>query len=190
MFNKKKARIYDARTTILVSATKDPILIAPCCQDAGLWKLNLDYEVLCREYPDQFVAGVNEANTIFNLPNTRQSLLYHHALAGFPLKETFLAAVRAGNYATWPSLTNTLILKHFPNLDKMQRGHIKGQRKRMRQTKVAAQVMIKVELGTANPPLPTIKKHYNIFVVVYNLMNTIHTDQTGVFLIMPQQGYR
>jgi hypothetical protein len=59
-----------------------------------VWKLDLDYEVLGREYPDQFIAGVDKANPIFKLPNTQQSLLYHHALAGFPPKETFLAAVR------------------------------------------------------------------------------------------------
>ncbi len=35
VFNKKEARIYNATTTI-VSASKDPILIAPCCQDTGL----------------------------------------------------------------------------------------------------------------------------------------------------------
>jgi hypothetical protein len=54
-----------------------------------MWKLDLDYDVLPQEYPEQFIAGVNKANTIFDLPNTRQSLLYHHALAGFPPKETF-----------------------------------------------------------------------------------------------------
>jgi hypothetical protein len=57
-------------------------------------------------------------------------------------------------------------------------------------TKVSAPVTIKVEPGTANPPLPTIKMHCNIFVVVYKLLDTIHTDQTGVFPIMSQQGYR
>jgi hypothetical protein len=112
-------------------------------------KLDLDYEVLGQEYPDQFIAGVDEANAIFNLPNTRQSLLYHHALAGFPPKKTFLAPVRVGNYAMWPSLTTTLILKHFPDLDKIQNGHMKGQWKGVRS--------IKVELSTANPLLPTIK---------------------------------
>jgi hypothetical protein len=83
VFDKKEARIYNAMTTIVL-ATKDPILFAPCCQDTGLWKLDLDYEVLSHEYPDQFIVGVDKENTIFNLPNTRQSLLYHHALAGFP----------------------------------------------------------------------------------------------------------
>ncbi len=45
VFNKKEARIYGATTTI-VSASKDPILVAPRCQDTGLWKLNLGYKVL------------------------------------------------------------------------------------------------------------------------------------------------
>ncbi len=109
VFDKKEAKIYNAMTTI-GSASKDPILIPPCCQDTGLWKLDLDYEVLDRKYPDQFTAGVNEANAIFDLPNRRQSLLYHHALVGFPPKETFLAVVRAKNYAMWPGLTTGLIL--------------------------------------------------------------------------------
>jgi hypothetical protein len=98
-------------------------------------------------------------------------------LAGFPLKETFLAAVQAGNYATWSG--TTLILKLFPNSDKMQKGHMKGQHKRVWATKVRALVTIKVEPGTENSPLPTIKKHYNYFVVVYKLLDTVHTDQTS-----------
>jgi hypothetical protein len=188
VFDKKEARIYDATTTI-VSASKDPILVAPCCQDNGLWTLDLDYEVLGRKYPGQFIAGVNKANTIFNLPNTWQSLLNHHPSVGFPPKETFLVAVRARIYATWPGLTTTLIHKHFPDLDETHTRQMKGQRKGVRSTKVLAPVMIKVEPGTANPTPPTITKHYNIFVVVYKLLDTAHTDQTGLFPIMSQQGY-
>ncbi len=56
--------------TTTVSASKDPILIAPCCQDTGLWKLDLDYEVLGYKYPGQFIAGVDKANATFDLPNT------------------------------------------------------------------------------------------------------------------------
>jgi hypothetical protein len=50
VFDKTEARIYNATTTI-VSASKDPILIAPRCKDTRLWKLNLDYKVLGQEYP-------------------------------------------------------------------------------------------------------------------------------------------
>jgi hypothetical protein len=186
VLNKKEARIYNVTTTI-ISVSKDPILVTPHCQDTTLWKLDLDYEVLGRKYPDLLIAGVAKTNTIFNLPNTRQSLLYHPG--GFPPKETFLAAVRVGNYAMWPGLTTTLIHKHFPDFDETQKGHIKEQRKGVRSTKVSTPVTIKVEPGTANPPPPTITKHYDIFVMVYELLDTIYTDQTGPFPITSQQGY-
>ncbi len=54
----------------------------------------------------------------------------------------------------------------------------------MQSMRVTAPVTIKVEPGTANPPPPTIKKHYHIFVVVYKLLDTVHTVQTGMFPIM------
>jgi hypothetical protein len=189
VFDKKETRIYNSTTTI-VAATKDPILVAPRCQDTGLRKLNLDYDVLGQEYPDQFIVGVDKANAIFNLPNTQQSLLYHHAAAGFPPKDTFLDAVRAGNYANVAQPANNPNLKHLPDSDKMQKGHIKGWWKGVWLTKVTAPVTIKVEPGTENPPPPTIKKHYNIFIVVYELLDTIHADQTGAFPVTLQLGYQ
>jgi hypothetical protein len=57
-------------------------------------------------------------------------------LTGFPTKKTFMDAVQAGNYATWQGLTTTLISKHFPDSDETQKGHMKGQRKGVRSTKV------------------------------------------------------
>jgi hypothetical protein len=66
---------------------------------------------------------------------------------------------------------------------------MKGHWKEVQSTKVTAPVTIKVEPSIATPPLPTIKKDYNIFVVVYKLLETVYADQTSMFLIMPQQGY-
>jgi hypothetical protein len=40
--------------------------------------------------------------------------------------------------------------------------------------------------GTANPPPWTIEKHYNIFFVVYKLLDTVQIDQTGAFPITLQ----
>jgi hypothetical protein len=94
VFDKKEARIYDGTTTKIM-ASGDPIIIAPRCDDTGLWRMNLDldYEILGRARSDQFIAGVDVANVIFDLPNSRQSLMYFHAAAGFPTKETFMDAV-------------------------------------------------------------------------------------------------
>jgi hypothetical protein len=94
VFDKKEARIYDGTTTT-IRASEEPIIVAPRCNDMGLWKmeLDLDFEILGREHPEQFVVGVDKANAIFDLPNTHQSLMYFHAAAGFPVKKTFLHAV-------------------------------------------------------------------------------------------------
>ena len=123
----------------------------------------------------------------------RQSLAYFQAAAGFPTKQTFLDAVRTGNYATWPGLTTTLIAKHFPDSDETQKGHMKGQRKGIRSTKPKpTAVQIKIEPGTKHaphPPAPTTKLS-DIFTKTYKLTETIHTDQTGAFPVTSQRGYR
>jgi hypothetical protein len=130
VFNKTEARIYNGTTTT-ITTLGEPLIVAPRCNITGLWKmeLDLDFEILGQEHPNHFIAGVNAANAIFNLPNTRKSLMYYHALAGFPVKETFMDAVCTGNYATWPGLTTTLISKHFPDSKETQKGHMKGQKK-------------------------------------------------------------
>jgi hypothetical protein len=86
----------------------------------------------------------------------------------------------------WPD--DNLNSQAFPCFGQMQKRHMRGQQKGVQLTKVTAPVTIKVEPGIANPPLPTIKKHYDIFVVMYKLLDTVHTDQTGAFPITLQQG--
>jgi hypothetical protein len=193
VFDKNEARSYDGTTTT-ITALEEPIIVAPRYENTGLWKmeLDLDFKILGQEHSEQFVVGVDEANAILDLPNTRQSLMYFHAAVGFPVKETFLDAVRARNYATWPGLTTTLIAKHFPDLDETQKGHMKGQRKGVRSTRVKPAYEIKIEPGTEDPPpkLIGIKKMDDIFVKIYELVEEIHTDQTGAFPVTSQQGYR
>ena len=94
VFNKKEGKIYDGTTTTVMTLG-EPIINAPRCEDMGLWKtnLNLDYKILGCKSSDQFIAGVDAANVIFDLPNSQQLLIYFHALAGFPTKETFTDAV-------------------------------------------------------------------------------------------------
>jgi len=172
VFNKREANIYDGTTTTII-ASGEPIIIAPRCDDTWLWKmnLNLDYKILGQESSDQFITGVDEENAIINLPNSWQLPMYFHAAAGFPTKESFTDAVRAGNYATWPGLTTTLIAKHFPDSDKSQKGHMKGQRKGVRSTKVKPASEIKIEPGTGDTPpkLVAIRKLNDIFVKIYEL---------------------
>ncbi len=142
VFDKNLAKTYNATTTTITAMT-EPALKAPQCTLTGLWLMPLETKTNDGNQNVNIVGdrasniqGVTErANAIFELPSTRQTILYHHALAGFPIKETFLNAVRAGNYATWPGLTIAALCKYFPNSDRMHKGHMKGQRQGIRSTK-------------------------------------------------------
>jgi hypothetical protein len=66
-----------------------------------------------------------EANNVYTLPSTKQSIRYLHAAAGFPVESECTKAIKAGNYVTWPELTAEAVHKHFPESDETQKGHMK-----------------------------------------------------------------
>ncbi len=117
------------------TATKPLVLEADRCNLTGLWKLPLHAEeTAANKKPPH-----NEAiNVIFDLPSACQNLLWYHAAAGFPVKETFIRAVCNGNYATWPKLTIQLIHKYMPDLNETAKRHLKGQRQGIQSTKQKA----------------------------------------------------
>jgi hypothetical protein len=45
---------------------------------------------------------------------TKQSIRYLHAAAGFPVESEWIKAIKAGNYFTWMELTAKAVHKHFP----------------------------------------------------------------------------
>jgi hypothetical protein len=104
VFDKHKAIIFDAMT-IRITASVNPNVIASRCQATGLSKLDLDAAVQETQDKSIFLATVEVANAIFDVPNNQQTVLYYHTALGFPSKETFCNAVQTRNYATWPGLT-------------------------------------------------------------------------------------
>jgi hypothetical protein len=196
VFDKHKATTNSA-TTITITASANPIIIAPWWQTTGLWKLDLDEAVQETQDNTILLATAEVASAIFDIPNNQQTVLYYHAAAGFPPKETFCNAVQAGNYATWPGLTTQLLNKHFPNSDETQKGHMKGQRQGVQSTKqkaleniVAKEQNIKIKQGTENAPHSHIKQHDDLFIKVVDLADTIYSNQTGTFLFTLQCGNR
>ncbi len=118
VLTKHGAAIYDDNTTA-ITATNPPILESDWCQDTGLWRLNL--------YPNNKHATPKMINVIFDLPSSCKTFLWYHTSARFPPKETFIDAVRNGNYATWPKLMMTFINQYYPHSDKTVKGHVRGQ---------------------------------------------------------------
>ena len=50
-----------------------------------------------------------DANNVYSLPYIQQTITDLHAAAEFPVKETWMDTIKAGNFITWPSLTTSAV---------------------------------------------------------------------------------
>jgi len=125
-----------------------------------------------------------EISNVYNLPSISQTIKYHHASAGYPVEDTWIKAINAGNYATWPGITSAAIQKHFPESDEMQKGHMKWQRQGVRSTKVLESIPEEVNRATGakdSPTPPKLKKMKDVYIKIHMASKTMYTDQPGRF---------
>jgi hypothetical protein len=106
-----------------------------------------------------------------------------HAVCGYPVKSTWLKAIKAGNYVGWPMLNERNIQKYYPETIETAKGHLNQTRKNVRSTK------------TKTAPLETCdtfklhgKKVCNVYTETYSVRETTFSDQTGQFPTRSQRG--
>ena len=147
----------------------------------GLWRLSRD-----DQKPTIRVSRSKQevAANVYSLPSMPQTIRYLHAAAGFPTKDSWIKAIKNGNYATWPGITAEAVNRHFPESIETQKGHMKKQRQNVRSTK---QKLIVDETSEESELTRTITKQ-NILVKVINASETVFTDQTGRFPIQSNRG--
>ncbi len=115
--------------TLTITTNAPPVLEGRKSKAAKLWTISATDTAENNE----------EANNVYSLSSIPHTTRYLHAAAGFPVKETWMDAIKAGNFVTWPGVTTTAVRKHFPNSDETQQGHIKKQRQGVRSTKQPAE---------------------------------------------------
>ena len=71
----------------------------------------------------------------YKLPSTEQLIRYLHACAGYPTKETWVKAIQAGKYISWPVLTVKKVNKYYPETDETPKGHMRQVRQGVLSTK-------------------------------------------------------
>ena len=81
-----------------------------------MWKIT--------DKPDSQVP-TNVVNNVHLIRSNAVLLDYLHQAAGYPVKKTWLQAIKAGLYATWPGVTYNLVAKHLPEVTKeVSAGHL------------------------------------------------------------------
>ena len=106
---------------------------------------------------------------------------YLHAAAGFPVKSTWLAAIKAGNYASWPGLTYANASKYCPDSTETLKGHLTQTRQGLRSTK--AKPAKPVTPAVYAPPPAAHELH--VFV---EPIGKLYTDDMGRFPTRSRSG--
>jgi hypothetical protein len=103
--------------TLTITTSKPPVLQGCKSNQEKLWTVSAKQNDQISE----------EANNVYSLPSIPQTITYLYAAVGFPVKETWIYAIKAGNFITWQSLTTSAVPKHFPDSNETQKGHMKKQ---------------------------------------------------------------
>jgi len=118
-----------------------------------------------------------------DLPSMGALVGFYHACAGFPVKQTWLKAIKAGNFNSLPGLTYANASRYCPDADETIKGHLAQQRQNVRSTKPKPPA---TEPPTVTPAIPQGEKPL-LFVKTFPI-SKLYTDDTGRFPIRARSG--
>ena len=95
----------------------------------------------------------------------------------------WLKAVKAGNFVGWPLLTEKNITKYYSDTNKTPMGHLNQTQKNVRSTKTRVKPFEQANVASLRD-----KKERDVFTHVYDVHETIFSDQTGQFHTQSQRG--
>jgi hypothetical protein len=106
-----------------------------------------------------------------------------HVVCGYPVKLTWLKAIKAGNYMGWPMLTKRNVQKYYPKTIKTAKRHLNQTRKNVRSTKAKT-----APLETCDTSHLHSKKVGDMYTQTYMVRKTMFSNQTGQFPTRSLQG--
>ena len=122
---------------------------------------------------------LKQANSVYNLPSTKEVIKWMHAVCGYPVKSTWLKAVKAGNYIGWPLPTKRNVNKYYPETTETPKGHMNQRRKNVRSTKAKPTTWeqpAQSPLQEPNTSQLTGKKVRDVFTRVNDIGKTVFSD--------------
>ena len=106
-----------------------------------------------------------------------------HAVCGYPVKCTWAKSIKAGNYIGWQMLTERNVSRYYPETNKTPKGYLNQSRKNVRSTKPKCTPLEVPKIAT----LQGHKVRY-VYTSVYEVRNTVFSNQTGQFPTRSQRG--
>ena len=122
-----------------------------------------------------------EAYSAYDLPSVEALIRYFHAAAGYPVRSTWLKAISAGNYSTWPGLTLANATNYCPSATSTIMGHLVHKRQGVRSTKTNL-----TTTGPQEQALPQVRS--NKLHIHVTPISKLYTANTGRFPIHARSG--
>jgi hypothetical protein len=131
------------------------------------------------------------SSTAFNprsmdLPSIGALVGFYHACLGFPVKQTWLEAVKAGNCDLFDGLTYSNVSRYCPDADKTILGHMAQQHQNVRSTKPKSDPSLAL-VPLSQPPATVDSPSNQVFIKVHPL-SRLYTEDAGHFLVKARSG--
>ncbi len=117
--------------------------------------------------------ALQQANSVYDLPLTEQAIKWMHAVCGYPVKSTWLKAIKEGNYVGWLMLNERNVQKYYPETIETPKGHLDQMRKNVRSTKEKS-----APLETWDASQLGGKKLQDVYTQMYMVRETMFSNQT------------
>jgi len=184
VFTKEEVNVFK-EADVLITCKGEPIFIGvrdshgryqiPLMQQWEQWQP--------RRPSKQGRKALRQANSVFDLPSTEQAIKWMHTVCGYPVRSTWLKAIKAGNYVGWPMLTKQNVKKYYPETIETAKGHLNQTRKNVRSTKAKP-----TPLETSDTSQLHGKKLGDVYTKTYSVRETMFSNQTGQFPMRSQRG--
>ena len=135
----------------------------------------------------------------YDLPSVEALVRYFRAEAGFPVRSTWLHAIKARNYSSWPGLTLTNATKYCPSANETILGHLVQGRQGVRSTRrechgtrsSATPATMPAPTGDTEHKAPDNQPSYQpskeMHIQVQHI-SKLYTDDTGRFPVRARSG--
>jgi hypothetical protein len=122
-----------------------------------------------------------------DLPSIGALVGFYHACLGFPVKQTWLDAAKAGNCDSFDGLTYSNIARYCPDSDEIILGHLAQQHQNVRSTRPREpRTPTGLPSPVINPATPVVPSNALHLTVVP--LSKLYTDDTGRFPVRARSG--
>ena len=130
------------------------------------------------------------SNSAFAMKTKPDLAVYYHRAAFCPVPSTFISAINAGNFSSWPGLTADLISKHLPKSIATAKGNNKLARKNIQSTRrpvITPAPSPEPPIFSATTPAPP-PRSKTIRMTVIEPNDLLATNLTGRFPTISSRG--